>query len=179
MDPLMFADFIYNECTQERYPNITIAVDSDGIGAATADQLVRRGASPVRIRWGSPMFSKEDKKRYANQRTFANFSARDAIMSGRMRLDSSEKTATQASRIPYELKEDGTLKMTEKKVMRQKLNIPSPDRWDTYCFAWLVDYTLQMKRLRLKCWPCAIKCWRMSKCRNWIFKSPAEAGLVD
>ena len=141
MDPLMFADFIYNECTQERYPNITLAVDSDGIGAATADQLVRRGASPVRIRWGSPMFSKEDKKRYANQRTFANFSARDAIMSGRMRLDSSEKTATQASRIPYELKEDGTLKMTEKKVMRQKLNIPSPDRWDTYCFAWLVDYT--------------------------------------
>lgn len=87
------------------------------------------------------MFSKENKKRYTNQRTFANFSARDAIMSGRMRLDSSEKTATQASRIPYELKEDGTLKMTEKKVMRQKLNIPSPDRWDTYCFAWLVDYT--------------------------------------
>jgi hypothetical protein len=100
-------------------------------------------------------------------------------MSGRMRLDSSEKTATQASRIPYELKEDGTLKMTEKKVMRQKLNIPSQTVGiPTVLPGWWIT-PLQMKRLRLKCWPCAIKCWRMSKCRNWIFKSPAEAGLVD
>lgn len=30
--------------------------------------------------------------------------------------------------------------MMRKEYMRQKLNIKSPDRWDTYCFAMLVDY---------------------------------------
>ncbi len=35
MDPLAFADFIYNECTPDKYPNITIAVDADGFGSDT------------------------------------------------------------------------------------------------------------------------------------------------
>ena len=140
MDPLAFADFIYNECTPDKYPNITIAVDADGFGSDTCAQLVRRGANPVRIRWGKPMFSNKDKERFVNQRAYANIMARDAIKSGRMRIDSDPKTAEQASKIPFLMNEEGKMAMMRKEHMRQKLNIKSPDRWDTYCFTMLVDY---------------------------------------
>ncbi|HAW5894268.1 TPA: terminase, partial [Escherichia coli] len=60
--------------------------------------------------------------------------------SGRMRIDSDPKTADQASKIPYMLNEEGKVAMMRKEHMRQKLNIKSPDRWDTYCFTMLVDY---------------------------------------
>ncbi|EEW1885291.1 TPA: terminase [Escherichia coli] len=140
MDPLAFADFIYNECTPEKYPNITIAVDADGFGSDTCAQLVRRGANPVRIRWGKPMFANKDRERFVNQRAYANIMARDAIKSGRMRIDSDPKTAEQASKIPFLLNEEGKMAMMRKEHMRQKLNIKSPDRWDTYCFTMLVDY---------------------------------------
>ncbi|EPL8679426.1 terminase [Klebsiella michiganensis] len=140
MDPLEFADFIYNECTCGQYPNITIAVDADGVGADTCAQLVRRGANPMRIRWGQPCFSKEDKDRFINKRAYANMAARDAIRSGRMRIDASSQTAEQASRIPYMMNELGRILMIPKPVMRTKMNIKSPDRWDTYCFSMLVDY---------------------------------------
>ena len=66
--------------------------------------------------------------------------AGDAIKSGRMRIDSDPKTADQASKIPYMLNEEGKVAMMRKEHMRQKLNIKSPDRWDTYCFTMLVDY---------------------------------------
>ena len=140
MKPKEFAHFIAQECTQERYPNIRIAVDSDGIGAATADELQSMGISVTRIRWGKPMFAKVDKERFVSQRAFSNFAVRDAIQSGRMRPDSSQATAEQGSKIPYTMNESGQLCMIKKEVMRQKMNIKSPDRWDTYCFMWLVDY---------------------------------------
>ncbi|MGK3456637.1 hypothetical protein ACSLOG_27840, partial [Escherichia coli] len=38
------------------------------------------------------------------------------------------------------LNEEGKMAMMRKEHMRQKLNIKSPDRWDTYCFTMLVDY---------------------------------------
>lgn len=140
VNPIDFADFIYNECTQDKYPNITIAIDADGFGSDTCAQLIRRGANPVRIRWGKPMFAKTDKDRFVNQRAYANIAARDAVKSGRMRLDTSQKTAEQAAKIPYLMNEEGRLVMMRKEHMRQKLNIKSPDRWDTYCFTMLVDY---------------------------------------
>jgi len=140
MKPKEFAHFIAQECTQERYPNIRIAVDCDGIGAATADELQSMGISVTRIRWGKPLFAKVDKDRFINQRAYANFAVRDAIQSGRMRPDSSQATAEQGSKIPYMMNESGQLCMIKKEIMRQKMNIKSPDRWDTYCFMWLVDY---------------------------------------
>lgn len=140
MDPIEFGDFIVNECTHEKYPNITIAVDADGVGSNTATQIERRGRNVVRIRWGKPMFSKKDKERFVNQRAYANMAAADAIRSGRMRLDASARTAEQAAKIPYGMNEEGKIFMFKKEVMRQKLNIKSPDRWDTYCFTQLVDY---------------------------------------
>lgn len=141
VDPISFGDFIFNECTQEKYPGITVAVDADGIGVSTCDQLVRRGINPVRIRWGKPMFAKADKDRFVSQKAYANIAARDAVKSGRMRLDKDGKTADQASRIPFAMNEDGRIAMMKKDVMLKKLNIKSPDRWDTYCFSMLVDYT--------------------------------------
>ncbi len=101
---------------------------------------VRRGANPVRIRWGKPMFALRDRERFVNQRAYANIMAGDAIKSGRMRIDSDPKTADQASKIPYMLNEEGKVAMMRKEHMRQKLNIKSPDEWDTYCFTMLVDY---------------------------------------
>jgi hypothetical protein len=66
--------------------------------------------------------------------------ARDAIKSGRMRLDANPKTAEQASKIPVDINEMGQNVIMKKTVMRQKLNIKSPDLWDTYCFSMLVDF---------------------------------------
>lgn len=34
----------------------------------------------------------------------------------------------------------GQYQMMKKEVMKQKENIPSPDIFDTYCFAQIVDY---------------------------------------
>ncbi|MCL1031415.1 terminase [Serratia silvae] len=138
--PTKFAHAIFNECSQEKYPNITIAVDADGIGDATVRELESLGVPVVRINWGKPMHSREDKQRFANQRAFANIMARDAVKSGRMRLDANQATAEQASKIPVDINEMGQNVIMKKTVMRQKLNIKSPDRWDTFCFAMLVDY---------------------------------------
>lgn len=140
MNPTEFGDYIANECIHEKFPNITIGVDAVGAGSATADQLERRGVNVVRIMWGKPMFSRLDKERFINQRAYANIAARDAIQSGRMRLDASPKTAEQAAKIPWKINEDGSVAMMRKDFMRQKMNIKSPDRWDTYCFAVLMPY---------------------------------------
>jgi hypothetical protein len=70
----------------------------------------------------------------------ANILARDAVKSGRLRLDGNEKTLDQASRIPCALNERGQWVMMPKEKMRTELGLPSPDRWDTYCFAFIVDY---------------------------------------
>ncbi|MCX8980105.1 terminase [Citrobacter portucalensis] len=139
-DPITFGDWIHQECDPIMYPNITLAGDSDGVGYDTCTQLERHGRNVQRIRWGKTMFGVDDKKRFINKRAFANIWARDAIKQGRMRLDKNSKTVEQASKIPGALNEAGQWAMMKKELMRSKLNIPSPDRWDTYCFAALVEY---------------------------------------
>ena len=139
--PTRFADFIYAKCDPSVFPNITIVVDGDGVGSATADKLYENyGIDVQRIRWGFPMHSRSDRKRFVNQRAYANIMAQFAIRQGRMRLDRDDKTVEQASKIPILLNEQGQWLVMKKEVMRQKLNIKSPDRWDTYCFAMLANY---------------------------------------
>lgn len=140
VDPVTFARYIITELRDEVYPNISVAVDSDGVGDTVAKLLEEAGLRVQRIRWGRPMHSKNDKLRFKNQRAWANVAARDAIRAGRLRLDRHKKTLEQASRLPYFLTETGAIQMVKKEVMRQKMNIKSPDRWDTYCFAMLADY---------------------------------------
>lgn len=140
VDPVRFADIIFAECSDDRYRNIKIVVDSDGVGYDTATCLERKGMRVQRIRWGKRMFSTSDKQRFINQRAYANIFARDAIMQGRMGLDSNLLTLEQAAKIPCGINEQGQWAMMPKKLMKEKLNINSPDRWDTYCFAMLADY---------------------------------------
>lgn len=140
VDPVRFADYIFAECSDERYPNITVVIDSDGVGYDTATICERYGMRVQRIRWGKSMHSTSDKQRFINQRAYANVAARDAIRQGRMKIDAGGATAEQASKIPCSLNESGQWVMMPKKIMREKLNIKSPDRWDTYCFGMLANY---------------------------------------
>lgn len=140
--PVRFADVINAECSEDLYPNITIAVDSDGVGHDTATLLIEKHHRRVeRINWGLPLFSDELKKRFINKRAYANVMSRDAIWQGRMVTDASSETAEQGSKIPCGLNERGAFVIMPKKTMREKLNIKSPDQWDTYCFTQLVGYT--------------------------------------
>ncbi|WP_275353279.1 terminase [Xenorhabdus bovienii] len=139
-DPVEFGEFIHLECDPAIYPNISLVVDSDGVGSDTASVLERRGRDVQRIRWGKPMFSKYDRNRYINQRAYANVAGQRAIRSGRMRLDKSIKTSEQASKIPIKIDENGRWVIMKKEMMRAKLNIRSPDRWDTFCFGMLCDF---------------------------------------
>ncbi|WP_318491852.1 terminase [Photobacterium leiognathi] len=140
VDPVRFADIIFAECSEDRYRNITIVVDSDGVGYDTATCLERKGMRVQRIRWGKRMFSTSDKMRFINQRAYANIFARDAIVQGRMGLDANLLTLEQAAKIPCGINEQGQWAMMPKKLMKEKLNISSPDRWDTYCFTQLAHY---------------------------------------
>lgn len=139
--PTRFADIIFSECNPDLFPNISIVIDGDGIGAATADSLYEKfDVVAQRIRWGRPMHSRQDRSRFISQRAYANIMAQFAVRQGRMRLDSNDATVEQASKIPVMLNEAGQWAVMKKEIMRQKLNIKSPDRWDTYCFAMLADY---------------------------------------
>lgn len=140
MDPLLFGDYIHQRCDPDMFPNISIAGDGDGVGSDTCSQLERLGRNVQRIRWGKPPFGIDEKSRFVNKRALANIWARDAVVGGRMRLDKHRKTIEQASKIPGALNERGQWVMMKKELMRSKLNIASPDRWDTYCFVALVDY---------------------------------------
>ncbi|NYU10877.1 terminase [Enterobacteriaceae bacterium CCUG 67584] len=140
IDPVNFGRLLAAEYTPDQYPNLSIAVDGDGVGADTATILEEAGRQVQRIRWGQPCFSHEDKKRFLNKRAYANIMARDAVRTGRLRLDRHEKTLDQASRLPCKLNEQGLWCMMPKETMRKELGLPSPDRWDTYCFSFMADY---------------------------------------
>lgn len=141
VDPVRFADWIYAECPSSLYPNISYVVDGDGIGHDTATCLERYGLRVQRIRWGRPMFSSDDKKRFVNERAYAHICFRDAIRSRRIRIDSNVKTAEQGSKLPCTINEKGQWIMMPKPMMKEKYNIKSPDRVDTYNFAFLANYT--------------------------------------
>ncbi len=140
VDPVRFADIIHAECDNDRYPNISIAVDSTGVGYDTATCLERYGRRVQRIQWGRKMHSTSDKRRFFNQRAYANVAARDAVLSSRMQIDKNIKTAEEGSKIPCAINETGQWVMMPKPMMKQKFNINSPDRWDTFCFAMFADY---------------------------------------
>jgi len=142
IDPVDFARHIIKEVKDNPlYPNITVCVDADGVGHSTARLCEDAGLNVQRIRWGFPCFSDTDKNRFYNLRAMANVMARDAVNTGRMRIDGNKKTIDQASRIPSKITETGHWLMMKKEDMKKQLNISSPDRWDTYCFAFLASYT--------------------------------------
>lgn len=138
--PHQLADEIINIYKTGKYRNLSVAIDADGVGNDTAS-LVEKANIPVqRIRWGHPMFSNLDKELYINERAYAHIQAANAVKSNRMRIDKHAKTREQGSRLPWRLDERGRYKIESKEVMREKLGIKSPDRFDTYCFMFLAEY---------------------------------------
>ncbi len=140
IEATVFRSHIRAECKQSSYAGIRIIIDGDGVGAPIARDLEDEGFDVQRIRWGKPMFSQSDKEDFFNQRSYATRMAADAVKQGRMRVDTHEKTIGQGAKIPYEINERGQVSVMKKKDMLSKHQIKSPDRWDTYCFAFLAHY---------------------------------------
>ncbi|HBZ8551659.1 TPA: terminase [Salmonella enterica subsp. houtenae] len=139
------------ECSPNRYPNITIVIDGDGLGKSTADLLYDNyGITAQRIRWGKKMHSREDRSLYFDQRAYANVQAAEAVKSGRMRLDKGDATIEEASKIPVGINSAGQWKVMSKEDMKKKLNLRSPDHWDTYCFGMLANYVPQNEVLSVE-----------------------------
>jgi len=120
-------------------PNVTIGVDADGAGRATILELEELGHTVERIHWGLPPHSETDKKRYKNLRAYSHVKVREAVFEERMRIDGSLKTVEQGARLPYKIDEAGRYAMMPKDQMKTQ-GIKSPDRFDTHCFFFLLEY---------------------------------------
>ncbi|TMO87639.1 terminase [Pseudoalteromonas ruthenica] len=140
IDPIDFGREVSAYINSSNYPNIVVGVDNGGVGSDSAKIMEEAGLRVQRINWGDTMFSDMDKITYINERAYATVMAHRAVKDGRMKVDPSDKTKEQASKIPYKINEKGQYQIYSKEIMREKMGIPSPDRWDTYCFAHLVRY---------------------------------------
>ena len=137
IDPKRFGQLVHQSAMD--LPNVTIAVDSDGPGLATAIELEDLGHDVVRIHWGRPPHSDRDKKRYQDQRAYACVQSRQAIFEKRLKLAPDKKVVEQASKIPYSFDRRGRYVITPKQQMSSQ-GIRSPDIFDTHCFFYLTDY---------------------------------------
>ncbi|MCX4030412.1 terminase [Spartinivicinus marinus] len=141
VDGVEFAEIVEKET--QSYPNITIGVDADGYGLITAQTLEKRGIDVIRIHWGTPVHSKTQKIRFRSKRDFASVMVKEALRDNRLRLNDhysvKQKTLNQFVKIPYKFNEVGQWRIESKEKMRAE-GIKSPDIFDTYAMAWLVDY---------------------------------------
>lgn len=139
IDPIDFAYEIKRHVEPYVSQNISILIDGDGVGFSTVKIALELGLNVQEIRWGKPLFNRGEKSRFINQRAYSHIMMRDAIKTGRMQIDGSELTKSQISRLPVHLNELGQWVVCAKKEMREKHNIKSPDRSDTYCFMFLAN----------------------------------------
>ncbi|MFT6030951.1 MAG: hypothetical protein ACI8O8_002698 [Oleiphilaceae bacterium] len=139
IDPIDFAYEINKIVEPYLNQNIQIVIDGDGVGFATVKTARELGLPVHEIRWGQPVFKKSDKARFINKRAYSHIMMRNAIKTGRLKIDPSQLTKDQLSRLPVHLNEAGQWVICSKKEMREKHNIRSPDRADTYCFMFLVS----------------------------------------
>lgn len=137
IDPKRFGQLVHQRALD--FPNVTIAVDSDGPGLATAIELEDLGHDVVRIHWGRPPHADSAKKRYQDQRAYACVMARQSIFEGRLKLAPGNKVVEQASKIPYSFDRRGRYVIMPKQQMSSQ-GIRSPDIFDTHCFFYLADY---------------------------------------
>jgi hypothetical protein len=137
IDPIDFSYEIQRHIEPYINQNISILIDGDGVGFATVKIVRELGLEVQEVRWGKPVFNTDQKTRFINQRAYSHIMMRDAIKTGRMNIDQSELTKDQISRLPVFLNESGKWVVCSKKDMREKHNIKSPDRSDTYCFMFL------------------------------------------
>ncbi|MCV6590792.1 MAG: hypothetical protein OIF57_17475 [Marinobacterium sp.] len=136
MDAVELAAHIWQ--MKQDYPTASVAVDANGIGSITANELDKKNVDVQRITWGLPCHAEAHKKRFHNQRAYCNVALRDGINSGRVRLDSSKTVIEQISKLPHRLNEQGRYVMMSKDDMRQQ-GIKSPDWADVYAMAMMAD----------------------------------------
>ncbi|MDB1124675.1 terminase [Vibrio algarum] len=139
IDPIDFAYEIQKAIEPYIPENISVLIDGDGVGFSTVKVARELGINVQEVRWGKPLFSSNQKSRFINKRAYSHIMMRNAFKTGRIQIDNSEKTKEQISRLPAHLNETGQWVITSKKEMRDRLNIKSPDRSDTYCFMFLAD----------------------------------------
>lgn len=139
VDPIDFAMEIQKAVEPYLNQNISILIDGDGVGFSTVKTAKNLGLDIHEIRWGKPVFNSDAKSRFINKRAYSHIMMRNAIKTGRMKIDSTEMTKDQISKLPVFLNESGQWVVTTKKEMREKHNIKSPDRSDTYCFMFLAS----------------------------------------
>lgn len=143
MDGIMLASEL--ESLGRGYQNITWGIDAGGYGAATCQEAERKGLNVFRINWGNKPHSPARKKRYFNLRAFASCMVKDALWAKRIKLIANTRkerdiTLDQFSKLPYKFNEHSQWQMIGKQEMKAKMNIKSPDIFDTYAFAFLVQY---------------------------------------
>ncbi len=139
IDPIDFAYEIQRVIESYLPENITVLIDGDGVGFSTVKVARELGINVHEVRWGKPLFNSNQKSRFINQRAYSHIMMRNAFKTDRIQIDNSEKTKEQISRLPAYLNDAGQWVITSKKEMRERLNIKSPDRSDTYCFMFLAE----------------------------------------
>lgn len=139
-----FVNLIISECLSGTFPNITLVINGDGVGASIIERLYELDKEAnvfiQSIKWGLPCSSKVQKAHFYNLRAMASIYTRDAILGGRMSLDDNVKTVEQGSKIPVLLNDLGQLLPMRKDRMRVEFGIPSPYIFDTYCLAQIAEY---------------------------------------
>jgi hypothetical protein len=134
------AQHIENECYGGIYPNITVGIDAHGIGSSVVQRCEKKfKRDVVAMKWGETCHNNTDKKRFNHKKTQGHFRFKYAIQQGRCLLDNSDKTKEQASKLPYAMSDKGVYAMMPKPEMK-KQGLASPDRTDTYCMGFLIDY---------------------------------------
>jgi|GEM_PF-312746 len=143
-NPVDFARRII--AASQEYPNVTVAIDSDGLGLTTAQECERAGLNVQRIHWGVPPHSRAMLRRFPKKKDMACVAIRFALDSGRMSIYQDpkddtlrSKTITQFTQLPYGFSDRGQWLMMSKQRMRSQ-GIASPDIFDTYAFAFLANY---------------------------------------
>ncbi|QTH63347.1 terminase [Psychrosphaera ytuae] len=139
IDPIDFGHEIKKHVEPYILQNITVLIDGDGVGFATVKVTKELGLNVQEVRWGKPLFNNKLRSRFINQRAYAHIMMRDAIKTGRLKIDQDENTKSQISKIPVQLNESGKWVICSKKEMREVHNLKSPDRSDTYCFMFLAN----------------------------------------
>lgn len=144
LDALTVVRRIVAECCTELYPNITIAVFSDGIGSVVYQCLqeeIKRlrnmglNINLDRINWGASPLTPADKSRFKTLREKAHVFGSEAILSGRMSIDADPKTIDQLSELSIGMDESGRWMM-----IREELSGTPSNHSKTYMSTQIMNY---------------------------------------
>jgi hypothetical protein len=145
--PKSFADKIIALCCTGEYPNINIGIDASGMGSAVYDHLeheIEQGSYPyVRLTplyWDSKRSPGSEQLPFKSVKALAHVNATDAVKYGRSSLDAGDKTVQQFSQLSCIIHSDGYWQVPSTLEMKQKYQLPSPDRADTYILQQITDY---------------------------------------